>query len=94
MPTLRIEHPVPHFDGWKKAFDSDPVGRKKSGVTHYRVYRPLNENVAIVELDFPDMTDLEKMLAALKNLWANVEGTVMMNPQIRILDMVEAGEPQ
>jgi hypothetical protein len=89
MPTLRIEHPVPNFEGWKKVFDSDPIGRKRSGVTHYRVYRPLNENVAIVELDFANMEDLEKTQAALKGLWTKVEGTVMTNPQTRILDIVE-----
>jgi hypothetical protein len=32
MYILRIEHPVPDFEGWKTAFDSDPVGREKSGV--------------------------------------------------------------
>ena len=26
---LRIEHTVPDFDAWKKAFDSDPLGREK-----------------------------------------------------------------
>jgi hypothetical protein len=26
MPILRIEHPVPDFDAWKTAFDSDPLG--------------------------------------------------------------------
>lgn len=31
MFMLRIEHPVADFDGWKKAFDSDPVGREKIG---------------------------------------------------------------
>ena len=37
---LRIEHLVLNFDGWKKAFDSDPVGREKSGVRRYQVLRP------------------------------------------------------
>ena len=32
MPLLTIEHAVPNFDGWKQAFDSDPAGRKQSGV--------------------------------------------------------------
>jgi hypothetical protein len=32
MVILGIEHSVPNFDGWKQAFDSDPVGQKKSGV--------------------------------------------------------------
>ena len=24
---LRIEHPVPDYDAWKEAFDSDPISR-------------------------------------------------------------------
>jgi len=31
MYILRIEHPVPDYDGWKKAFDSDPVGEEVWG---------------------------------------------------------------
>jgi len=37
MTILRIEHPIPDFDAWKKAFDSDPVGREKSGVRRYQI---------------------------------------------------------
>ena len=43
MYILRIEHPVPNFDGWKKAFDSDPVGREKSGVRRYQILRPTDD---------------------------------------------------
>ena len=43
MYILRIEHPVSNFDGWKQAFDSDPVGREKSGVRRYRVLRPVDD---------------------------------------------------
>jgi hypothetical protein len=47
MYMLRIEHPVPNFDGWKKAFDSDPVDREKSGVRRYQILRPPDDaNVA------------------------------------------------
>jgi hypothetical protein len=31
MYILRLEHPVPDFDRWKKAFDGDAAGREKSG---------------------------------------------------------------
>ena len=31
MYILRIEHPVPDYDAWKAAFDSDPIGRERSG---------------------------------------------------------------
>jgi hypothetical protein len=36
MHVLRIEHPVSSYDDWKKAFDSDPIGRGKFGVVRYR----------------------------------------------------------
>jgi hypothetical protein len=35
MYVPHIEHPVPNFNGWKQAFDSDPVGRVKMGVRRY-----------------------------------------------------------
>ncbi len=31
MLIVQIEHPVPNFDAWKQAFDSDPVSRGFSG---------------------------------------------------------------
>jgi hypothetical protein len=37
MYILRIEHAVPDFAAWKKAFDSGPLGRKRSGVRRYRI---------------------------------------------------------
>ncbi len=40
MHILRIEHPVPDYDAWKEAFDSDPIGREPSGVRRYRILRP------------------------------------------------------
>jgi hypothetical protein len=43
MPIVRIEHPVPDFEGWKQAFDSDPVGRGRSGVRRYAILRPVDD---------------------------------------------------
>ena len=31
MLILQIEHKVPNYEGWKKAFDSDPDQPKKIG---------------------------------------------------------------
>jgi hypothetical protein len=91
MPTLRIEHQVPSFEGWKKVFDSDPINRKQSGVKSYRIYRPTDDmNMAIVELDFGNMEELESALKALRDLWNKVQGTVIIGPQIRILDITES----
>ena len=93
MIVLQIEHKVASFDGWKKAFDSDPVGRKKAGVKKYKVYRPADDNnYVIVDLLFDDIEKAELMLSSLKNIWIKVEGTVMMNPSTRILQLTESVE--
>ncbi|HEY8782048.1 MAG TPA: hypothetical protein VIM16_10560 [Mucilaginibacter sp.] len=90
MTTLRIEHKVPNFDGWKRAFESDPINRKKSGVRRYRIFRPADDpNYVIIDLEFDNLSDAENALASLRKLWERVEGQVMFNPQTRILDMVE-----
>jgi hypothetical protein len=93
MYILRIEHPAPDFDGWKKAFDSDPVGREKSGVRRYRVLRPIDDaNYVMIDLEFETASQAEALLAALRVLWGRVEGTIMMNPQARIVEVVEIQE--
>lgn len=93
MLILQIEHKVPNFDGWKKAFDSDPVNRKKSGVRRYRILRPVNDpNYVIIDLEFDNLSDAEAVLASLHSLWKQVEGKVMINPQTRILDIAESIE--
>jgi hypothetical protein len=93
MYTLRIEHPVPSFEGWKKAFDSDPVGREKSGVRRYRVQRPINDaNFVMVDLEFDTASQAEALLAAMRVVWARVQGKIVMDPQARILESVETKE--
>jgi hypothetical protein len=93
MIILQIEHPVPDFDGWKKAFDSDPLNRKKSGVKSYRIFRPIgNPKYVIIELEFDNLKDAEAMHEALKKLWVRVDGKVMMSPQSKIIESVESIE--
>ncbi len=91
MLTLQIEHEVPNYNGWKKAFDSDPIDRKQSGVKSYRIYKPNNNSkLVIVELDFENSDQLNSTLQALQNLWAKVQGSVMVNPKTKILEIVES----
>jgi hypothetical protein len=93
MIVLQIEHLVPDFAGWKKAFDSDPVDRKQSGVRAYRIFRTTdNPNYVIIELEFDNLPEAEKMLGNLKKLWSQVEGKVIMNPQSRIIETIESIE--
>ena len=93
MPILQVEHPVPDFDAWKEAFDSDPVGRKRSGVRRYRVLRPVADpNYVLVDLEFDSSGDAEAFLASLRELWRRVEGRIMQSPRTRIVETVESKE--
>jgi hypothetical protein len=93
MYILRIEHPVPDFDGWKKAFDTDPVGREKSGVRRYRVLRPIDDaNYVMIDLEFDTASQAEALLAAMRVVWGRVEGKIIMKPQARIVEAVETKE--
>jgi len=91
MLVLQIEHLVPEFAGWKKVFDSDPLDRKQSGVRAHRICKTIdNPNYIIIELEFDNIQEAEKMHEKLKELWPRVEGNVMMNPQSRIIETIES----
>ena len=93
MTIVQIEHPVPNFDAWKKAFDSDPVGRERSGVRRYQVLRPIdNSNYAMVDLEFDNSSKAETFLAAMREVWRRVEGTIIESPRVRIVEVVESKE--
>jgi len=90
MIILQIEHKVPNFDGWRKAFDDDPINRKRAGVRRYSILRPIDDpNYVIIDLEFDNLQAAEATLEALRNLWGKVEGKIMINPQTRILNLVE-----
>jgi hypothetical protein len=90
---LRIDHSVQDFAGWKRSFDSDPVGRQKSGVRRYRIFRPIDDaNYVTVDLEFDTANQAEALLAALRAVWSRIEGTVIMKPQARIIEAVEIKE--
>jgi hypothetical protein len=65
MITLEIEHAIKNYEGWKKAFDNDPIDRKKAGVKHYRIYHPVdNTNHVIIQLDFETLEEAKATLEA------------------------------
>lgn len=91
MHVLRIEHPVMSYEAWKRAFDSDPVGRKASGVRSYRILRPVDDPAyVLIDLEFDELARAEAMLASLRTLWSRVEGRVIEDPQARIVEVVES----
>jgi len=91
MVILEIEHQVPNFEGWKKAFENDPVNRKKAGVTGYKILQRTNDpNYVIINLEFDRLKEAEDMCTALQTLWKKVEGKIIHEPKIRILNLIES----
>lgn len=91
MFVLHIEHPVPDFDAWKQAFDSDPVGRKQMGVRRYQITRPVdNPNYAIIDLEFDTQSQAEGLLAAMQGVWGRVQGSLIGAPQTRIAQVMDS----
>ena len=89
MYVLRVEHAVSDFDRWKAAFDSDPVGRKESGVLRYRILRSVDEpNYVLIDLEFNTREEATKMHEALQGLWQRVD--VMKDPSARVVEIVES----
>jgi hypothetical protein len=90
MVILQIEHKVANYEGWKSAFESDPMNRKKLGVRSYRIFRPIDDaNYVMIHLEFDNLNQAELTLASLNLLWQQVEGKIMMNPQTRIFTIAE-----
>lgn len=53
MYILRIEHGVTSYDAWKRAFDSDPIGRRRAGVRRHRIMRTCgDEDDVTIDLEF------------------------------------------
>ena len=91
MTTLRIQHTVPNFEGWKRAFDNDPMDRKGSGVRRYHVHRSITDpNLVMIDLEFDHAPEAQAMLDRLRQLWAGPGAAVMQNPEAWIVEIVES----
>jgi hypothetical protein len=93
MPTLRIQHSVPSFEAWKRAFDSDPANRKDSGVRRYSVSRSVDDpDLVMIDLDFDSTDEARGLLAKMERIWLGPGKEVMQNPKAWITDTVETME--
>ncbi len=93
MKVLHIEHPVPNFESWKKAFAADPINRKASGVRKYKLYRSTsNLNYVAIDLEFDSLQNAESTLQKLQLLWGQVEGIVLTGPKTQIFDVIESAD--
>ena len=93
MITVQIEHAIREYDGWRATFDRDPAGREAAGVRSYRIFRPVDDpHFVSIDLDFDTVTEAQAFVTVMQGIWKRVEGTVMMNPRVRIVDCVDHHE--
>lgn len=94
MTILQIEHGVRDFDGWKQAFDGDPVGRQQGGVRRYRIMRSVDDpNHVMIDLEFDDHDRADAFRTRLLALWDRAGDNLgLKDPQTRIVEAVETHE--
>lgn len=92
MTVLQIEHRVRDYEEWKRAFDSDPVGREQGGVRQHRIVRGVDDpNFVAIELEFDDADAAERFREALSRLWDRVGSDLgLENQQIRTVEVMES----
>jgi len=91
MTILRIHHSVPNFEGWKRAFDNDPIDRAASRVRRYHVHRSATDpNFVTIDLELDSAGDAERVLEKLRRLWTGPGAAVMRNPEAWVLEPVES----
>jgi hypothetical protein len=91
MYILRIEHRVPDYDAWKAAFDSDPIGRERSGVRRYRIMRTTDDpSHVVLDLELDSLGEAEAVKAALEDPTSPPEVTHGL--RVRIVEEVETKE--
>ena len=82
------------FDGWKRAFDQDPLHRARNGVRRHLILRTVADPASVViHLEFASLPEAETFLEMLRGMWAGVGGVIGFGPdgvQARILEEVES----
>jgi hypothetical protein len=62
-------------------------------VRRYQVLRSIDDpNYVMIDLEFDTQSEAEALLAAMRQVWSRVEGTVIVEPQARIVKTVETKE--
>lgn len=93
MVILRIQHPVPDYERWKRAFDNDPADRRGGGVIRYSIRRPVTDpKFVMIDLEFDSVREAEMLLTKIRRIWEGSGATVMFEPESWIVETVETVE--
>jgi len=90
MYVLSLWQTVPDYAEWKRLFDSDPLGRERSGVRRYTITRPIDdERTVIGALAFDRLEEAEAFAARLREMWAGPGSALVADAGLRISEVVE-----
>lgn len=90
MYVLSLWHTVPDYTQWKKVFDSDPLGRERSGVRRYTITRPIDdEHTVIGALAFDSLEEAEAFAARLREMWEGPGSALVADAGLRISEVLE-----
>jgi len=90
MYVLNFWHTVPDYAEWKKVFDSDPLGRERSGVRRYTLARPVDDEKTLIgELEFDSLGEADTFAGRLREVWKGLGSGVVADAQLRITEVLE-----
>lgn len=96
MATLLIELKVRDYDMWRGAFERDAGGRQQAGVRRYRIFRPVDDERAVMlEADFDDVEHAQAFVDFMRtNVWSDPDKAPakLGAPRTNILELVESHE--
>lgn len=96
MTTLRVELKVRDYDLWRGAFEKDAGGRERSGARGYRIFRPVDdEHAVMLDIDFDSTSDARAFLQTLRTkVWPSAQKAPAKvgEPQTHILEMADSRE--
>jgi hypothetical protein len=89
---VHMQHTVRDYADWKAMFDADPLDRKGSGVTAYRICRPVDDaGLVMIDLDFEGREQAEQFLVRLRELWRGPAAGTIQNVDGWVVEVAESG---
>jgi hypothetical protein len=93
MVTLRIQHSVPDISAWRRAFDADPLDRKRGGVRRYAIHRAVDDpSLVMIDLGFDTVVEAGAFLERLRGLWSGAGQALIRAPQAWIIETIHSAE--
>ena len=88
---VRMQHTVRDYADWKAMFDADPLDRKASGVTAYRIGRPVDDpSLVMIDLDFEGRDEADQFLVRIRALWQGPASGMIQNADGWVVDVAES----